>query len=274
MHRFGRGFKIATGLTLAVGCLGFGLQDSPGLLHPRGARRSEMEASSVPSPTLKAPSASSSSSTSAAKDSSDSSKVTATTSDVTEGTPENATKVFYTVNSTTGEVILDPQQYKRIDEEYMQLDRFKAFQNGNALHDTLNGLHRLEKYHVYKNLHSDEIVAVVRFGDMVNGHPTIVHGGITSLVFDNTFGWLFFSLDLPMAVTANLNVNYRSPLPQNTTCILHAKLKKLDGRKMFMEATLHDLSGKLVADSTSLFISLKPLAAAAAKLQMKIKEYL
>jgi acyl-coenzyme A thioesterase PaaI-like protein len=271
MHRFGRSLKIASGLTLAVGCLGLGLQDSPGLLQPRGARRSEMEASSVPSPTLKVPSVPSSSSTSTTKDFP---KATASPSAVTEDKPENVTKVIYTIDNATGEVILDPQHYKRIDEEYMQLDRFKAFQNGNALHDTLNGLHRLEKYHIYKKLNSDEIVAVVRFGDMVNGHPTIVHGGITSLVFDNTYGWLFFSLDLPMAVTANLNVNYRSPLPQNTTCILNAKLKKLDGRKMFMEAELHDLSGRLIADSTSLFVSLKPMAAAAAKLQMKIKEYL
>jgi len=100
-----------------------------------------------------------------------------------------------------------------------------------------------------------------------------VHGGITSLVFDNTFGWLFFSLNLPLAVTANLNVNYRAPLPMNTTCVLQCKLVRMEGRKMFMEATMHDLHGTKIADSTSLFIALRPAAAMAASVQLKIKEY-
>jgi len=107
----------------------------------------------------------------------------------------------------------------------------------------------------------------------MNGHPNFVHGGITSLVFDNTFGWLFFGLDLPLAVTANLNVNYRAPLPMNTTCILQSKLIRREGRKMFMEATMHDLHGNKIADSTSLFISLRPAAAMAAAVQMKAREY-
>ncbi len=109
--------------------------------------------------------------------------------------------------------------------------------------------------------------------DKMNGHPTFVHGGIISLVIDNTFGWLFFGLDLPLAVTANLNVNYRAPLPMNTTCILQSKLIRHEGRKMFMEATMHDLHGTKIADSTSLFISLRPAAAMAATVQMKAREY-
>lgn len=39
-----------------------------------------------------------------------------------------------------------------------------------------------------------------------------------------------------------------------------------------MNATLHDLHGKRIADSTSLFIALKPLQAAAVQVQMKVNE--
>jgi len=76
----------------------------------------------------------------------------------------NAAKPFYTFDEATDEVTLDPTQYRRIDKEYMQLSKFKAFASGNALHETLFGFHRLEKYRIYKKLDSDEIVAVVRFG--------------------------------------------------------------------------------------------------------------
>jgi len=47
----------------------------------------------------------------------------------------------------------------------------------------------------------------------------------------------------------------------------------MEGRKMFMEATMHDLHGTKIADSTSLFIALRPAAAMAASVQLKIKEY-
>ena len=180
--------------------------------------------------------------------------------------------VHYTVDRDNN-VVIDPAVYTRIDLEFMKQDKYKAFQEGNALHDTLLRPELLEKYEVYAKNDGDEILCVVHFGSKINGHPTIVHGGITSLVFDNSFGWLFFSIDLPMAVTANLNVNYRQPLPMNTTCILRSKLNKLEGRKMFMAASLHDLNGKMIADSSSLFIALRPLQAAAARVQMNIASY-
>jgi len=76
----------------------------------------------------------------------------------------NVEKPFYTFDEAADEVTLDPAQYKRIDKELMQLSKFKAFASGNALHETLFGFHRLEKYRIYKKLGADEIVAVVRFG--------------------------------------------------------------------------------------------------------------
>lgn len=273
MFRFGGSLKtvlkVSGAAVAAGGFYSLGLQSSS---HNQNQNH-DMDLSSQASVGMKIPIATSASAPVAVTKKSPKNPPTQEISPEKE-TRVNMSKPFYTFDNSTGDVTIDPTQYRRIDEEYMLMEKFKAFQAGNALHDTLFGLHRLEKYEIYKHVSSDEVIAVVRFGDMINGHPTIVHGGITSLVFDNTFGWLFFSLDLPLAVTANLNVNYRAPLPMNTTCILQSKLTKLDGRKMFMNATLHDLHGKLIADSTSLFISLKPSAAALAKLGMKIKEYL
>lgn len=160
-----------------------------------------------------------------------------------------------------GDVRVLESEYERIDEKMFKLSKFQRFIKDHALHETLKGEKKVEQYEIYRKKGADEIMAIVRFGQSLNGHPEIVHGGITSLVFDNSFGWLFFCLNKPMAVTANLNINYRKPLKQNTTTILRAKMSKEEGRKMFMDATLHEASanGKesLIADSSTLFIKMK-----------------
>lgn len=140
-------------------------------------------------------------------------------------------------------------EYERIDKKLIESPKFDSFRKGHALHDTLAGDRMIEAYEVYKHKTAEEIMCLVKFGETLNGHRGIVHGGITALVFDNSFGWLFICLEKPMAVTANLNINYRSPLKANTIAVLKAKIDKTDGRKMFMSASLEDLEGKLIADS-------------------------
>jgi acyl-coenzyme A thioesterase PaaI-like protein len=91
----------------------------------------------------------------------------------------------------------------------------------------------------------------------LNGHPGVVHGGLTSTLFDNTFGWLFFALGKPPAVTANLTVNFKRPVYANSTVLLKAKLQEAEGRKLYMVATMENSDGMILADSTALFIILR-----------------
>lgn len=96
----------------------------------------------------------------------------------------------------------------RIDDALLS-GEYQALAKDHAIHDTLNGVGMVEIYEIYKHDERPEVHCVIRFGSSLNGHPGIVHGGITALLFDNTFGWLFVSLKIPKAVTANLNINYR-----------------------------------------------------------------
>lgn len=164
----------------------------------------------------------------------------------------------YSVDQSTNTISFDESVYTRIDEEYFKNPTYAKFKTGNAMHDTLRGEGLLERYEIYRKKGSDEIACVVKFGTRLNGYPKIVHGGIQSLVFDNSFGWLFFALKKPMAVTANLNVNYRSPLQQDTLTILKVKMVKEEGRKLFMEAVLIDVQrDAVISDSSTLFIKMK-----------------
>jgi hypothetical protein len=51
------------------------------------------------------------------------------------------------------------------------------------------------------NKNNNVIVAFVSFGNRLNGHVGIVHGGILSLVVDDLCGFAFEAIDVPHAVT-------------------------------------------------------------------------
>lgn len=102
------------------------------------------------------------------------------------------------------------KRFQRIDEKVLQ-DILPEFAKNHALHDSLRGDSLIETFEVYHNPETSEIHCVVHFGNSLNGHRGVVHGGIIALSFDESFGWLFaFGLKTPMAFTANLNVNFRS----------------------------------------------------------------
>ena len=104
--------------------------------------------------------------------------------------------------------LIPATNYERIDSR-LQDDSHKAWLDDHVLHDTLKGPGKVEAYEVYLKRDTNEIICIVKFGKSLNGYPKIVHGGITSLIFDNTYGWLFMALQQPPAVTANLVVNFR-----------------------------------------------------------------
>ena len=73
----------------------------------------------------------------------------------------------------------------------------------------LQGENKIEAYEIYKKMDADEIYCIIKFGDSICGYPGVVHGGITALLFDQSFGWLMLSANKPLAVTAYLNVTYK-----------------------------------------------------------------
>jgi acyl-coenzyme A thioesterase PaaI-like protein len=124
-------------------------------------------------------------------------------------------------------LILRPSitEYFRIDEELLANN--PHFVEGNAFHDTLRGNREVLLYEVYQKREGNELACVIMIGDKLNGHPGIVHGGILSTAFDNSFGWLFLTMGIPPAFTANLNVNFRRPVLENSAAILRAKVSEI-----------------------------------------------
>ena len=129
----------------------------------------------------------------------------------------------------------------------------------HAIFDLLLGNKMIEKYEVYKrpvgSTDENVVIAHIAFGEHLDGHPGIVHGGILSLMFDDLLGFGFYSLGIQMAFTANLNVDYRTPVPAGTRVLVAAQLESREGRKLFWKAQMTSLDKKtLYAEATSLYI--------------------
>lgn len=160
-------------------------------------------------------------------------------------------------NTKTEDVIsLQPEKdtHLRIDDRVYDIFGNTSDVEDHAIHGTLNGTNMIEDYKIYHRIGHEEILCLIKFGGGLNGHPGVIHGGITSLVIDNSFGWLFIALKTLPGFTANLNINFRKPVYANTQVALRITLQERTGRKVYMNAVMYDENSEVLADATTLFI--------------------
>jgi len=113
-------------------------------------------------------------------------------------------------------------------------------------------------------------MARIQIGKNLNGHDGIVHGGIITLLFDETFGWGVYDYlartlnkkygddDFPLVVTANLSVEFRSPLPAEIDAVIRVYHEKTEGRKIYLNGRMESSDGSMLySESSALFIKMK-----------------
>jgi acyl-coenzyme A thioesterase PaaI-like protein len=134
--------------------------------------------------------------------------------------------------------------------------------SGHAIFGLLLGEDRIESYEVFKRpknaddtANANVLIALVKFGDSVDGHPGVVHGGILSLIFDEALGYGYEAIGVSHAVTANLNIDFRAPVPAGAHVRVAAQLEHREGRKLFWTAQMTSLDQSvLYAEAKSLYI--------------------
>jgi acyl-coenzyme A thioesterase PaaI-like protein len=139
---------------------------------------------------------------------------------------------------------------------------------GHAIFGKLFGETMIERYEIWKRRidlagdppsrdmgNEDIVIGLVTFGSHLNGHPSLVHGGILSLVFDDICGFAYEAVGVKHAVTANLNVDFRAPVPAGSQVRLAVQLKAREGRKLYWTAQMTSLDQEtLYAEASSLYI--------------------
>lgn len=94
------------------------------------------------------------------------------------------------------------------------------------------------------------------FGKRTMGPPGHVHGGAMAATLDEAMGAAAWMNDF-RCVAVTIKISFLSMLPIETETIAEAHIDRVEGRKIHLRSTLTDLSGKVMAEGTGLFIVLR-----------------
>ncbi|KZO94424.1 Thioesterase/thiol ester dehydrase-isomerase [Calocera viscosa TUFC12733] len=98
----------------------------------------------------------------------------------------------------------------------------------------------------------------VHVGRSVCGHDGIVHGGLTATLLDEALArQAVLSFPSHLGVTATLTVNYRAPVIADQFIVIETKLESVQGRKATVSGRICNLEGKLLVESTALYVEPK-----------------
>ncbi|XP_073704043.1 acyl-coenzyme A thioesterase THEM4 [Garra rufa] len=112
------------------------------------------------------------------------------------------------------------------------------------------------EYVVFVNKEEKRCVCVFQAGHLLEGAPGHVHGGAIATIIDTVTGTLASFLSGPI-MTANLNIDYRSPMPLGSVVLIHSALDRIERKKTYItcKVTSTDES-KLYTEATALFVSI------------------
>ncbi len=90
------------------------------------------------------------------------------------------------------------------------------------------------------------------------GGNRAVHGGVIPLFYDWHFGMVVSAAGRPDSRTAYLHVDYRNVTPTEAPLHSRAWIERVDGRKLFVRATMTDADGHVLSEANGLMIKLLP----------------
>lgn len=132
-----------------------------------------------------------------------------------------------------------------------------------------------------------ELLVIVDLGDGLNGYPQVLHGGFAATLLDETCGGLIqlnvfekvkrlgsehamnyltacrsplgrvVGLETDKGAT-DLNTTYKKPVPVPGPLLCTAKIEQLDGRKLYIRATIEDGTGVVYTTGECMFVEVKP----------------
>ncbi|MEV0855541.1 PaaI family thioesterase [Nocardia fluminea] len=103
----------------------------------------------------------------------------------------------------------------------------------------------------------DGVTAKVTFRTFHLGGNNAAHGGHIALAFDDIIGMTAALATTSVTRTASLTLDYRSITPLNRELTVRAWTERIEGRKVYVRATMHD-DERLCAEAKGLFIVLNP----------------
>jgi uncharacterized protein (TIGR00369 family) len=101
-------------------------------------------------------------------------------------------------------------------------------------------------------------------GPRYGGGAGFAHGGVIAILLDEAMGKISKLTD-ERAVTAELNIEYRKPVPVDAEIVVSGWQENEKGRNRFRIGEIHDAQGNLLARGRGRFVVIgQPVAANAA----------
>lgn len=96
--------------------------------------------------------------------------------------------------------------------------------------------------------------AEATLGTSYEGPPGHLHGGIIATLLDETMSKANRARG-EIALTRQLQVEYLRPIPSTRLVLLRGHVARIDGRKLWTEASIADADGNILATGKGFFIS-------------------
>ncbi|XP_002164911.3 acyl-coenzyme A thioesterase THEM4 isoform X1 [Hydra vulgaris] len=110
---------------------------------------------------------------------------------------------------------------------------------------------------LFYSIHEQRAKGSITYGPWSSNGTNYVHGGAIATHHDSIAGTLVTKLFGP-CVTAYLNINYKSPMSVGSTFLYECDVKKVEGRKIFVENKIFSFEHEqVVGDASALFVMLK-----------------
>ena len=107
----------------------------------------------------------------------------------------------------------------------------------------------------FYNLEEGKIAAFFRPGDTFQGYPQRLHGGITASILDEALGRAILPLEPDTwAVTAELSIRYKKPVPVNTALKIVAEVTENKRRLFRSSGELFLPDGQVAATATGVYM--------------------
>lgn len=114
------------------------------------------------------------------------------------------------------------------------------------------------EYVMFCNDVENRVVCFFQGGPHLQGMPGFTHGGAIAAIIDATVGTCAFRAR-GIVMTANLNINYKRPIPLRSVVVINSQLDKVEGRKVFVSCDVRSVKEEtLYSEATGLFITLDP----------------
>ncbi|XP_028280409.1 acyl-coenzyme A thioesterase THEM4-like isoform X2 [Parambassis ranga] len=110
------------------------------------------------------------------------------------------------------------------------------------------------EYVLFVSKDEQKCVCIFQAGHLLEGPQGYVHGGAIATMID-TVTVTHASVLTLLIMTANLNINYRRPIPLGSTVLIDSSLNKTEGRKVLISCKVTSTDGsKLHTEATALFV--------------------